>query len=129
MGTKVAPSYANLFMAYLERKLLEKAKKDLNIVLPLYLRYIDDIFFVFPECEQRLSEFMQMANSFHTTIKLTEEHSTEQVIFLNTIVKRRDSGLYTDLFVKETATHSYLMYDLPPNPTVCEKAPLVNSFA
>ena len=32
MGTRVAPSYANLFMAYLEQKLLEKAKKDLNII-------------------------------------------------------------------------------------------------
>ena len=123
MGTKVAPSYANLFMAYLEQKLLEKAKKDLHIVLPLYLRYIDDIFFVFPECEQRLSEFMQMANSFHTTIKFTEEHSTKQVIFLDTIVKKRDSGLYTDLFVKETATHSYLMYDSCHPPHCVRKGP------
>ena len=43
MGTKVAPSYANLFKARLEEKLLEKARTDLQVELPLYLRYIDDI--------------------------------------------------------------------------------------
>ena len=48
MGTKVAPSYASLFMARLEEKMLEKAKSELDIELPLYLRYIDDIFFIFP---------------------------------------------------------------------------------
>ena len=111
MGTKVAPSYANLFMARLEEKLLEKVKKDLDIELPLYLRFIDDIFFVFPYSESKLEEFMQLANSFHKTIKFTEEHSTDKVIFLDTYVKRHKTGLYTDLYTKETATHSYLMYD------------------
>ena len=64
-----------------------------------------------------------MVNSFHTTIKFTEEHSTEQVIFLDTVVKRRDSGLYTDLFVKGTATHSYLMYDSCHPPHCVRKGP------
>ena len=55
MGTKVAPSYANLFMARLEEKLLEKARTDLQVELPLYLRYIDDIFFIFPYSETKSS--------------------------------------------------------------------------
>ena len=110
MGTKVAPSYANLFMARLEEKLLEKARNDLHVELPLYLRYIDDIFFIFPYSETKLEEFMTLMNSFHKTIKFSEEHSREEIIFLDTYVKRDGNSLYTDLYVKETATHSYLLY-------------------
>ena len=44
MGTRVAPAYANLFMARLEEKFLA----DSEYTLPLYLRYIDDIFLIFP---------------------------------------------------------------------------------
>ena len=110
MGTKVAPSYANLFMARLEEKLLEKARTDLHVELPLYLRYIDDIFFIFPYSETKLEEFMTLMNSLHKTIKFTEEHSREEIIFLDTYVKRDGDSLYTHLYVKETATHSYLLY-------------------
>ena len=39
MGTKVAPSYANLFMARLEEKLLEKARTDLQVELPIFSSY------------------------------------------------------------------------------------------
>ena len=68
MGTKVVPSYANLFMARLEEKLIEKARTDLKVELPLYLRYIDDIFFIFPYSETKLEECMTLLNSFHKTI-------------------------------------------------------------
>ena len=110
MGTKVAPSYANLFMERLEKKLLEKARTELQIELPLYLHYIDDIFFIFPYNETKLEEFMTLMNSFHKTIKFTEEHSREGIIFLDTYVKRDGDSLYTDLYVKEMATHSCLLY-------------------
>ena len=86
MGTKVAPSYANLFMARLEKKLLEKVKTDLQIELPLYLRYIDDIFFIFLYSETKLEQFMTLMNSYHKTIKFTEEHSRNEIIFLDTYV-------------------------------------------
>ena len=108
MGTKVAPSYANLFMVRLEEKMLEKAKSELDI--ELYLRYIDDKFFIFPYSETKLEQFMTLMNSFHKSIKFTEEHSRNEIIFLDTYVKRDGDSLYTDLYVKETATHSYLHY-------------------
>ena len=42
MGTKMAPSYANLFMACLEERLLASAPGQL--VPEFYKRFIDDIF-------------------------------------------------------------------------------------
>ena len=106
MGTRVAPSYANLFMARLEDRLLANCEYK----LPLYLRYIDDIFFIFPYSEADLHKFMHYMNNSHPTIKFTEEHSRSEVVFLDTIVKRLDNKLYTDLYTKPTDTHSYLEY-------------------
>ena len=104
MGTRVTPSYANLFMARLEDRLLANCEYK----LPLHLRYIDDIFFIFPYSEADLHKFMHYMNNSHPTIKFTEEHSRSEVIFLDTIVKRLDNKLYTDLYTKPTDTHSYL---------------------
>ena len=106
MGTRVAPSYTNLFMARLEEKLLA----DSEYTLPLYLRYIDDIFLIFPYSEQDLTKFMTYMNNAHPTIKFTEEHSRSEIVFLDTIVKRLDENLYKDLYTKPTDTHSYLHF-------------------
>ena len=75
-------------MARLEEKLREKAKTDFQMELPLYLHYIDDIFFIFPYSETKLEQFMTLMNSYHKTIKFTEEHSRNEIIFLDTYVKR-----------------------------------------
>ena len=99
MGTKVAPSLANLFMGRLEEKLLKTAEERLNIKLPLYKRYIEDIFFIFPYSEDKLKDFMNLVNSEHRTIKFTEEHSLTEVVFLDCKVKRQPTGLYTDLYI------------------------------
>ena len=123
-----ATSYAKLFMATLEEKLLEKAKTDLQIELPLYLRYIDDIFFIFPYSEMKLEQFMTLMNSYRKTIKFTEEHSRNKIIFLDTYVKCDKDSLYTDLYVKETATHSYLNYPSCHPQTCTRKGPYGNSL-
>ena len=67
IGTKMAPSYASVFMGKLESGLLERAPTE-----PIFWRrFIDDIFFVWTEGEERLREFMEFMNSFHDTIKFT----------------------------------------------------------
>ena len=42
MGTRMVPAYANLFMKYLEKELLEFSEKKPN----LWLRFIDDILMI-----------------------------------------------------------------------------------
>jgi hypothetical protein len=102
MGTKLAPSYANLFMGHLEKKLLQGSPTKINT----FLRFIDDIFLILPEIEY----FIAYSNSIHPTIKFTAEWSPSKVVFLDTIVKREGKSLYTDLYTKETDTPSYLHY-------------------
>ena len=67
MGTRVAPSYANLFMKYLEIDLLEPYNKKPKF----WLRFIDDLFIIWPHGEEELEKFNTFINSHHPTIKFT----------------------------------------------------------
>ena len=69
MGTKMAPSYANLFMAELEEKLLA----NYPIKPILWKRYIDDILCIWPGPPSELDRFMKYLNQSHPTIKFTHE--------------------------------------------------------
>ncbi len=116
MGTKVAPSLANLFMGKIERKLLE-----LSHLKPLlWLRYIDDIFCIWPHGEQALLTFLELINSHHHTIKFTMESSRISVNYLDTTVLKSDQGLKVTLYTKPTDTHSYLEYT-SSHPPHCTK--------
>ena len=54
IGTKFAPPYACIFMDRLENEFL-----DTQILKPLvWLRYIDDIFFIWTHSEEELKKFM-----------------------------------------------------------------------
>ena len=118
MGTRVAPTYANLFMRSLELEILEKSiKKPL-----VWYRYIDDIFFIWEHGEESLSEWIKYLNKYHKSIKFTAECSKSEISFLDTKVKKNTNGkLYTDLFVKPTDTNSYLKYD-SAHPPQCKKS-------
>ena len=68
MGTRMAPSYANIFMGDLERTILDKVDKRPNI----WWRYIDDVFAIWPHGEECLVEFRQI-NNLHSKIEFTAE--------------------------------------------------------
>jgi hypothetical protein len=106
MGTRVAPSFANLFMAYFEKKFVYCYKPG-----PLlWVRYIDDIFCIWTNGEQSLNNFFTHLNSCHPTIKFTFEYGTKNISFLDTSVSIQDGSLVTDLYTKPTDTHNYLSF-------------------
>ena len=119
MGSRVAPSYACIFLSQLEKKLLARAPHKPD----LYLRYIDDIFCVFSTGEQAVEEFVDYMNSAHNTIKFTAEMSTEEVTFLDTRVKvdKETNEIYTELYTKDTDTQNYLKYN-SSHPRHCKTA-------
>ena len=75
MGTRMAPSYANLFMENLEKDLTVPNQKS---------GYIDNIFTIWEHCQESLKLLQQQINLFHTTIKFMAGMSTEHVTFLGT---------------------------------------------
>jgi hypothetical protein len=63
-GTKVAPAYANLFMARLEESFFaSRAGSLLN-----YLRFIDDMFLLWSGSHESLEQTLDEQNHFHPTI-------------------------------------------------------------
>ena len=118
MGTRVAPSYANLFMAQLERKLLDNAR-----IKPLiWWRYIDDIFAIWCHGEANLEVFIPDLNQAHPTIKSTAEWSSSSIPFLDTRVQVENGQQTTDLHVKPTDTHQYLAANSCHHPCHCKEA-------
>ena len=81
----MAPSYANIFMDRLERRLIKNAELKPRI----WWRYIDDIFIVWTEGEEKFIDYL---NSAHETIKFTYKWSKHEIDFLDVKVLN-DSGM------------------------------------
>ena len=107
MGTKMAPAYANIYMAVLEEDFLSKC----SLQPSLYFRYIDDIFLIWPHSEDDLASFHDAFNTHNSNIQFTMESSKEKIHFLDVNVSKKDNTLSTSVYVKPTDTFSYLEYN------------------
>ena len=66
MGSPMGPTFANFFLGSLEKKIVDD--KTINLPkLPVYLRYIDDVYAVF-ENESTSKKFLKVLNSKHENI-------------------------------------------------------------
>ena len=96
MGTKMAPSYANVFMGRLERRLLQSV-----ILKPFsWLRFIDDIDMKWIHGRETIEAFLETANRFHPTIRHTAEVSNDKHVFLDTMSHLADDKVAVDLYTK-----------------------------
>ena len=85
-------------MAGLERKLFANNKLNPS----LWLRFLDDIFCIWTDREEKLNEFFENLNEFHPTIKFNK------INFLDVTISKNNNKLSTDLYTKETDRHQYL---------------------
>jgi peptide-methionine (R)-S-oxide reductase len=107
MGTRVAPSFANIFMADFETKWVYTH----HLQPTIWLRYIDDIFMIWNHNRKNLDEFITLLNTCHSSIKFTAEISEKSLPFLDTLVCiNTDRKIYTDLYCKPTDAHNYLLF-------------------
>ena len=92
MGTKMGPSYANLFVGYVEHQFFNQydgPKPD------LYGRYIDDCIGAISSSREELNRFITSVNSFHPALKYTWEtsnaraHDAKLVLSFKTPTKYR----------------------------------------
>ena len=58
MGTRMAPSYASLFMGKFEKDFLESC----GVQPLLWLRFLDDIFMIWDDSEEKLLQFFEEIN-------------------------------------------------------------------
>jgi hypothetical protein len=78
MGTKLAPAYANIFMAYIEKEMQALVDPDTII---LWCRFIDDIFVIWNDTKEAFVQFVEKCNKLHKTIKMTHQISELEMIF------------------------------------------------
>ena len=111
MGAKTAVAFSVIFMADLEKRLL--------IVSPykplVWKRFIDHIFSLWDISMKEVYNFVELANTFHPTIKFTCQMSSERTVILDTEVfkgPRLSTHQILDLSTDFKPTYTLLI--LPP---------------
>ena len=107
MGSKVSPSLAILYMGDFETLHVYTYHQQPLI----YVRYIDDIFMIWPHSLEDLNSFITHLNSQTESIKFSSEISQTKISFLDIQITLQEGQITTDLFCKPTDSHDYLPYD------------------
>ena len=120
MGSPMAPTYANIFMAMLEQKLLNEAPEGL---IPIkWIRFIDDIFAIWTHGLDKLQTFLSHINRSHPTIKFEYTFSMQSVNFLDTTIYTNSTcKLESDLYIKPT-DRTLLLHQTSFHPQSCKDA-------
>lgn len=110
MGTPVAPPLANLFMHYIEDKIISKFAD----VIVLFRRFIDDIFTIFVGTREKLNAFLDVFNTTHPNVSINWSVSTISNNFMDlTIYKggdfERTRKLSVKVFQKPLNAYLYLV--------------------
>ena len=100
MRTRIAPSYASIFMGDLGESFLNGVDKRPDV----WWRYIDDVFAIWPFEEGCLMEFFNYINSMHPTIKFTDQWSSKSITFLDVTITL-DQGRLVRTFIQNLWTH------------------------
>ena len=88
MGTKCAPSYANIFMGWFEEKFIFPLLTNLS---DFCLRFIDDILLIWNGTKTEFDNFLIKINECHPSIKFEYEMSKIEINFLGTTVFKVDN--------------------------------------
>jgi hypothetical protein len=108
MGTKMGPSYACLFVGYVEHQIF---RAYTGVVPVFFKRFIDDVAGIATCPEADLMQFIDFVSTFHPALRYTHTISDTSLSFLDIkLTITQSTQLSTSVFYKETDSHSYLTY-------------------
>lgn len=115
MGTKMAPTYANLTLAYLEVSLYGRIQEKYsdtfaNHFQNTWKRYLDDCLIIWNKEVDDIHSLHNELNSLHPKLSFTMEYSDEQIPFLDILLLRDGEQIITDIYHKPTDTKQYLHF-------------------
>ena len=115
MGTRVAPVYANLVLAYLEDQLFGNLQETFDLetthhIMEYLKRFLDDLFLIWKGTDEELQKLYRLMNTMDEDLKFTMEVSDEQIPFLDVLVIKHDNKIETDIYSKPTDTKQYLTF-------------------
>eukprot|EP00061_Rhincodon_typus_P015799 g43687.t1 len=105
VGTHMGPSYACLFVGFVEQSLLRNYTGSVPL---LFFRYIDDHIDVASCSREELERFINFANTFHPALIFTETISDTSLPFL-------DLSISDEVFYSRTLQISSYFRDWRPN--------------
>lgn len=108
MGTPMAPSIANIFMAWLEDRILKESAWEIKE--NTWKRFIDDIVMLWFHGEENLLHFLKWINTLHPTIQFTAQFGTSNIAYLDVNLNIVDRKLTTDLHLKPTDANMCLPF-------------------
>ena len=109
MGSPLGPSLANFFLGHIEEL---SVFTNESICPKMYMRYVDDIFAVFPKDISHIP-FLEHLNHLHENLKFTVEESQPEspFPFLNVSIKINGENADTWVFRKNTDTGVMLNFN------------------
>ena len=100
MGLPHSPTFANLFLCYMEKQWLSDCPSHFKPVL--YKRYVDDTFLLFRD-RQHSVQFLNYLNNKHININFTcESEESNTLPFLDIAVTRSGCQFSTSIYRKPT---------------------------
>ena len=100
MGSPLGPTFANIFMCWLETKIFEQCPAEFKPLF--YRRYVDDTCVLF-KCPSHSLLFLNFINSLHPNIQFTIEHESNNCLpFLDVLVQRQSASFSTSVYRKKT---------------------------
>ena len=108
MGSLLSPIVANIFMEDLETQALEMSPHKPR----MWLRYVDDVFTIWPHGDCLLEIFYQHLNGQSASIQFTMVREREvKIAFLDVQIERQGTVTQTSVFRKKTHTDRYLDFN------------------
>ena len=108
MGTRMGPSFACLYLAYLEERFFETHKGPRP---DFFRRYIDDLLFMFSCTPRQAKLFLNSFSELDSDLQFTwSSPDLAEVPFLDIKLKAEGDRVSTSVYSKETDTHAYLLY-------------------
>ena len=105
MGSKMRPSYACLFVGYIEERIRSAYT---GFVPQLHKRCIDDVVGAAQCSRLELDDFINCVCNFHPTLQFTSNISDLGLPFLDITLKINNDSIQTSVHHKDTDTHNYL---------------------
>ena len=98
MGAAFSPSVANIYMSVSLRRFLRTQPKKPQLLV----RYIDDVFLLWPHSLDELKSFLKDLNNFNAAIHYTYEYSPSSANFLDLTIYKGPSFHYTNTLDTKT---------------------------
>ena len=115
MGTPMCCNFANLFMSEVESNMLNEYQTATGNRPFLWLRYIDDMFFLWSIDEESLLKFIKFVRTYSKSKEMKSSldydvfYSQDIVNFLDCTVRIKNGEFETELYTKDTDAHLYLL--------------------